>query len=684
MSLREDLQAGSEDRDGSIGAGDTTDGSSQWRSLMRTAYLLTGDPLDAEELAARASSPNARRREPSPGTGDVEGTLPVAVVRRRLVRLAVSPWERWVALVRRLVQRLEQRLVHVPGQPPGQGPDAAPDGPLCGLFLACLRLPVRERAAVVLRYGEGLSGAEAAEALAVDVRQVRRLTARALSRLARHPLPATAPGESLKQPQDGRLGHRDLLLDLGEQAARDDGGVVAGPVGAIEAQLPAVLDAAASRLPAGTALRRPRRGRLLAGLAAAVAAVLLVGLAGLAVVLVAPSPWRNARAMGADVTTWPTRGDLATRPDLVSRVRAVVGARQPVLAVPFLGDVAGLAVAIVVTQGEQGSELTVLYGHATAPVTTWSRQEGARLDMPELPVLSAAVDDGTGRVHLVALTTTTGGVALAWSPTAVMDADGFLRRRYTQFSLSNGVGVAAVPGNAAVFALRASTARHIVITPFTVVAGGQSAVRYSSVQASRSSSCRSYPLAPTLDRTLDTLADQGRVRARDIERADLVWCRSEGAHDRMLVAVTAVTGAAVQIVVEGTKTGMGGYRWSMRSRPVPAGRASSAAFTLVADDEDVIPDRGPLRVLVSAPGAVRAELRKTGSAGVLAAVRLDPEGYGVAALPAADRHLYLRMDGGLELVLLDGGGHELERLPAGLPDDDPWGQRLDGPVSPPT
>jgi hypothetical protein len=152
----------------------------------------------------------------------------------------------------------------------------------------------------------------------------------------------------------------------------------------------------------------------------------------------------------------------------VSQVRAVAGRREPVLAVPFVGDVAGLGVALAINQGDLDREVTVLYGAPSAPVTSWARQEGTRLSSPVLPVLSAAVDDGTGLVHMVALTPANDSIRVAWSPTAVMDADAFLRRRYTEFALDHGVGTAAARGDVASFALRASTSQRIVITPFTV------------------------------------------------------------------------------------------------------------------------------------------------------------------------------------------------------------------------
>ena len=649
MSLREKLEPRRAGRDGAV-----TAGWAEFQDLVRVAFLLTGNRADAEELAARTL-------ERGPG-GSAELT------RRRLVGLVRSPWGRWVRGLHRL----------------GGCRTAASPESLPAEFLACLRLPLRERAALVLRYGAGCSPEQVATALGEKPADVRRLTGRALVGLRT----TLATGE----PATGGV----LALDLGERGPGADGslGDATEPlVGRLQTALRAVTDqlpAADDDRPGAAAVlararRRARQHRLVGGLLAAAAASIAV-LLTVTLVPIVPAAVRSGGTVSEDdATTWPTRGSLAGRGPLTAQVRAVVGSRRPVLAVPFLGEVAGLGVALAITQGQGDQEAWALYGRTTTPVGDWSLQDGGPLAAGRPPVLTAAIDDGTGLVHLLALTTATGALKLAWSRTAAMDADGFLRRRYTEFTLHDGVGVASARGDLASFVMRVwrtSGSPRIDIAPFTITARPPTSPLGGAVSGVRARSCGSSPLPPTLDRALGSLVSQGHLAPGHVRQVDLPWCRSEGAHDRMLVAITDVHGSAVQALVDGTKTGMGGYWWSMRSRPVPAGRAGTYPFTVVADDEDVIPDRGPLRVLVSAPGAAVAEIRAPGRRLPLASARLDDEGYGIAVVPAEDRHAYLRPDPGLRLMLRDDGGREIEQVTAVLDDDDPWGEHLDGPVGP--
>jgi DNA-directed RNA polymerase specialized sigma24 family protein len=183
MSLRESREERHQDAGDSVAA--------LWDEFVRSAYLLTGSRAEAEELAARALLRGGRGRRRPDAT-----LVPAKAARRRLVRLAVSRWGRWTALVGRLV---------VPR--PSRGADGHParDQSLPPLVLACLRLPLRERAALVLRYGSGLSEVDAADALGVEVAEVERLAARGLERL---------------DDRVGRVGSSAdavLELDLGEQ-----------------------------------------------------------------------------------------------------------------------------------------------------------------------------------------------------------------------------------------------------------------------------------------------------------------------------------------------------------------------------------------------------------------------------------------------------------------------------------
>ncbi len=131
------------------------------RSLLRAAWLLTGDWHLAEDLVqtALAKAYLAWRRIDEPD----------AYVRRVLVTTYVTWWRRrWNA-----------------EQPTGELPDTpadAVDTDLRRQVLDVLRtLPRRQRAVVVLRYFEDLTEAETAAALGCSVGTVKSTTSRALA-----------------------------------------------------------------------------------------------------------------------------------------------------------------------------------------------------------------------------------------------------------------------------------------------------------------------------------------------------------------------------------------------------------------------------------------------------------------------------------------------------------------------
>jgi RNA polymerase sigma-70 factor (sigma-E family) len=137
--------------------------------LLRTAALLAGSKDGGEDLLQAALERVLRRWHTI--EGDPEGYL-----RRTLYHLAADNWRRQGAWRRQL------RLLR-----PGLGP-AAPD-PFADLELRdslvrlLMQLPPRQRAAVVARYWEELSEAEAALVLGCSVGTVKSATARGLRRL---------------------------------------------------------------------------------------------------------------------------------------------------------------------------------------------------------------------------------------------------------------------------------------------------------------------------------------------------------------------------------------------------------------------------------------------------------------------------------------------------------------------
>jgi RNA polymerase sigma-70 factor (sigma-E family) len=142
---------------------------SQAPALLRCAYLLTGDRYLAEDLVqdAFARTHRAWRRIQNEGHAD-------AYVRRAMYHLQVSRWRR-----RRMVEVLPALLPE-----PGGGRDLAADvAQRLAMRQALLALPVRQRAAVVLRFLEDRSEAETAEIMNCSVGSIKSHTSRGLARL---------------------------------------------------------------------------------------------------------------------------------------------------------------------------------------------------------------------------------------------------------------------------------------------------------------------------------------------------------------------------------------------------------------------------------------------------------------------------------------------------------------------
>ncbi len=149
-------------------------------ALLRTAYLLTGDPRAAEELLTGALAEAAARRPwRRHGRRPTSDDGPDAVVRRALVRRSL---------------RRPARTVHA-GVP-------APTGGTEELRTGLLGLDPRTRAALVLRLHDGLTEAEAAEALGCSPGAVAALTAAGTAAL-RGVVPAPGPAPAALTTADG-------------------------------------------------------------------------------------------------------------------------------------------------------------------------------------------------------------------------------------------------------------------------------------------------------------------------------------------------------------------------------------------------------------------------------------------------------------------------------------------------
>jgi RNA polymerase sigma-70 factor (sigma-E family) len=138
------------------------------QSLLRTAYLLTGNRADAEDLVQAALAKTYQAWDRIEDRQALDG-----YVRRAMVNTHISWWRR-----RRLDEYPTDEI------PDRAVADHAPGSDLQDtLRRAVDRLPQRMRAAVVLRYYEDMTEAEVADALGVSLGTVKSTVSRAVAKL---------------------------------------------------------------------------------------------------------------------------------------------------------------------------------------------------------------------------------------------------------------------------------------------------------------------------------------------------------------------------------------------------------------------------------------------------------------------------------------------------------------------
>jgi RNA polymerase sigma-70 factor (sigma-E family) len=137
--------------------------------LCRIAFLLTGDRHLAEDVVQASLAKAAVRWERIVAAGD-----PTPYVRQVIVHEAIA----W----RRRRSNCEVPVAVVPEVPLDSSPELSLDR-RDRLQHALVRVPARQRAAVVLRFYEDLSEAETARAMGCSVGTVKSQTAKGLARL---------------------------------------------------------------------------------------------------------------------------------------------------------------------------------------------------------------------------------------------------------------------------------------------------------------------------------------------------------------------------------------------------------------------------------------------------------------------------------------------------------------------
>jgi RNA polymerase sigma-70 factor (sigma-E family) len=138
------------------------------RSLLRTAYLLTGNRADAEDLVQAALAKTYLAWDRIEDRRALDG-----YVRKAMVNTHISWWRR---------RRLEEYPTdEIPDQVVADhsGTSDLQDS----LRRAVDRLPERMRAAVVLRYFEDMTEAEVADVLGVSLGTVKSTVSRAVAKL---------------------------------------------------------------------------------------------------------------------------------------------------------------------------------------------------------------------------------------------------------------------------------------------------------------------------------------------------------------------------------------------------------------------------------------------------------------------------------------------------------------------
>ncbi|RJL22116.1 SigE family RNA polymerase sigma factor [Bailinhaonella thermotolerans] len=137
-------------------------------ALLRTAYGLTGNRADAEDLLQAALTKTYLAWDRIQDRNSLDG-----YVRRAMVNTQISWWRR---------RKLEE-------YPSDEMPELASDDPAHRsdlhdmMWRALERLPPRQRDAVVLRYYEDLPESEIAHVLGITIGTVKSTVSRAIAKL---------------------------------------------------------------------------------------------------------------------------------------------------------------------------------------------------------------------------------------------------------------------------------------------------------------------------------------------------------------------------------------------------------------------------------------------------------------------------------------------------------------------
>ncbi len=162
--------------------------SSRLQSLLRYAVMLTGDPHTAQDLVQETMI-----RVQLKWRRVVKADQPERYVQRMLTNAYIDL--RRGSWLRRVTLQAEPAEPRANANSDHAERTAARDE----MWLLLARLPRRQRAALVLRYYEGLPDGEIAEVLGCAVGTVRAHISRALATLRAHLVPALAVSGDVQQ-----------------------------------------------------------------------------------------------------------------------------------------------------------------------------------------------------------------------------------------------------------------------------------------------------------------------------------------------------------------------------------------------------------------------------------------------------------------------------------------------------
>ena len=444
-----------------------------------------------------------------------------------------------------------------------------------------------------------------------------------------------------------------------------------------------------------TAVRRSQARRRTAALALAASALVVgVGVATLGVPSFRADGAGVARTPDAadvqvttdDVTTWPTRGELAGDAGFLARARTALGADGVTVGrVLFAGSVGSQRVAIATITGTQDGSPVDDVRAAVEPAdgsSSWPFFGYPRSNVQG--VLSLVLQDGDGSADLLVLARTDVR-NLAWSRAATYDDQGRPQRTYSRLSAVDGVARAQLdPGPVTTISVRADRTSSGA-APESVQLLSSDLVSETASDAVFSAASKDARCAGVLDandvRNATADVSGNRDPLNPPAAIEAIWCRQVPGGVVGLFGVTLQDGTTFQAQLLEGRQPSGTLMVQSVGRPVPRGAARVTPAVL-----NDVPREGSVdnqRFFVNAPGAARVDVVVDDGTGPKVFARVQPDRDGFAEVRLTDGQAQSVVGAPLaDAVLRDAAGKELGRVAlssAQAVQDLDWS--VDGPIS---